>query len=440
MSRRASKIVELVDDDKGKGKEEAVTTIKVPHVSLLPKSKVIQSQPPPTVPSARPPVSIVLNGIYRKESANLERLLNSVKGVIDGVCAIVTGTEDDSMELIRKWCLDNSIPCHVEFEPFKNFEVNRNSALKLARKNFAESTYLLTLDGDMELSVLSGFDKNSLVADAYGIAQLNGDILYPNTRLIKTNQPWKYRAVTHEFLSCQNHSVEFLNTLKIIDHDDGGFKVNKYTRDRDLLLEAYANPDTDVDLLPRYAFYLSMTFFNLAEYELSIKWSKCKINHGGFDEEVFYAKMQIGKCLENMSYLHPEDSDEKCQLESDALTYYICAWEHRPSRAEALHYAADLCRKTNKHNTAYVLACFGLSIPLSNDSLFVSPNVYQWKFIEVIAVSAYYLPAKREEGKEACKKLLSLGEKVLGKVSYDKALENANFYHIDVSQYLKLKQ
>lgn len=380
-------------------------------------------------------VTICWNGIYRNESAIIERALESVKPVIDYVCVIVTGTEDNTKEKIEQWCAKNEIPCHVGYAAFVNFSVSRNAALDLARKTFPQATYLLVTDADMMLEVLPGFSKDKLSADGYRVNQEHGSLVYPNVRLVKTNVKWEYRCSTHEFLSFPNGSVVLnLPTLKIRDVGDGGFKVVKAIRDRDLLLKEYADPTTAPDLIPRAAFYLANTYKDLGEFDEAIKWYKRKVYLGGFDQEVFISKMNIGLCYECLANKEKVD-DVKSDLFDKAFVAFIHAWESRPSRAEALYHASELCRIRCMNSTAFTLAITGKFIPYPSDTLFIQKDVYTWRFDFIISICAFYVPGKMEVGKSSLVKILELGPSVVGQSIYDVSKSNATHYKVDVTKY-----
>jgi tetratricopeptide (TPR) repeat protein len=73
------------------------------------------------------PVRFVLVEIVKNESANMKANLNSVKGLVDAISILDTGSTDNTIECIRTIVKEdlNDIPVNVPEEPFVNFGVSR---------------------------------------------------------------------------------------------------------------------------------------------------------------------------------------------------------------------------------------------------------------------------------------------------------------------------
>jgi len=380
---------------------------------------------------------ICLCMIVKNESKIIERCLDSAKSIIDFVSICDTGSTDGTPEIIKNWCKENNIPGLVHHKLFKNFGYNRTLSVSLAQDAYPEADYLLLLDADMILTI-DQFDKCNLHHDQYLTMQYDNQIKYWLTRLIKTSLPWRSVGVTHEYwdldhskLSADRNleTIEKLGSLIIYDQKDGGSKVDKFERDKRLLMEGINNQGTPADLKIRYMFYLAQTYFCLNELEKAIEWYKKRAEAGGWVEEVFYSLLQIGMCYKclyknashkrefliketpnskiDSSLIEKLSANEK-QYFALSTNYLLDAWEYRPCRAEPLYYLAEAYRIKGMNNIGLMYALQGKEIPFPKDDLlFVEYQVYDYLFDYEISICANYIGSKFELGRAAQKRLLS---------------------------------
>lgn len=120
---------------------------------------------------------------------------------------------------------------------------------------------MLLLDADMILEVKPHFDKCTLDKDHYLTMQYDSHIKYWLSRLLKTSLPWRSVGVTHEYwdldrdnLVADQDTVGKLYCLIINDEGDGESKIDKFERDKRLLLEGLPDAATPPDLKVRYMF------------------------------------------------------------------------------------------------------------------------------------------------------------------------------------------
>lgn len=373
-------------------------------------------------------VKICLCAIFKNESRNVYRCLDSTKGVIDYISICDTGSTDNTVELIKKWGKENNIPTTVHHETFKNFGYNRTLSVKLAKESYPMADYILLLDADMVLKINKEWEKekNNINADYYMFNQKDSYIQYWNIRMLKFEHEWACIGVTHEYWECvskKNTKSEKLTSLWIDDKGDGGCKDDKYERDERLLLKGLEE-EKDNNLLGRYKFYLAQTYRCMNNYTQAIKWYRERIKHEGWEEELFYSQLQIGICY------------QKLKSYEEAAGEYLLAWNKRPHRAEPLYYLAKMYRENNQHLLSYTFAKLGLNIPYPhNDSLFIEYNIYLYKFHFEISVCAWYLgekfPDKKNEyhsdGLKSASFILSLGDQV-SESEIDRTKSNIHFY------------
>lgn len=340
---------------------------------------------------------ICLTMIVKNEGKIIERCLNSVKDIIDCYSICDTGSTDNTIKTIEQFMEKNKIPGKVYSQPWKNFGHNRTLSIQTAQQTIKElgfslsKTYLLLIDADMMMKIKPEFSKEELTADSYLVSQVQFQLSYYNTRLVRAFLPWKSIGVTHEYLSPQVLATEAkLDTLSIDDRDDGGAKADKFERDIKLLTDGLKEEPFN----GRYHFYLAQSYKSLEKFEDAIKWYQKRIDIGGWKDEIWYSKFMIG-----------ESYDQLGQWDK-ALTTYLDAFQYNPKRAEPLQQISRHYRFKEQYNLAYLFAKQGSRIPYPKDDiLFISAPVYDYQFDEEISIAAFYTLHK-EEGKEATNRLM----------------------------------
>lgn len=360
---------------------------------------------------------ICLTMIVKNEEKIIERCLNSVKDFVDCISICDTGSTDDTVKIIEKYMNKTGIPGKVHRHEWKNFGHNRTLSAEAAQDLLKQlgfslnTTYLLLIDADMILQRNPNFSKDTLLADAYQLAQKSHVHSYYNTRLIRASLPWKCVGVTHEYWASSTPCIEAkLQTLHIDDRNDGGCKADKFERDVKLLTQGLKDEPDNV----RYMFYLATSYNCLKNYEEAIKWYEARIVKGGWNEEIWYSKYMIGQCYEEMNQW------------DKALRYYLDAYQFNSDRAETLHQIAKYYRLHEQYNLAYLFAKQGSRIPYpSHQILFVSYPVYDYLLDEDISLSAYYTPFK-EDGFAATNRLML--KKDIPQHIKDQAYKNSLYY------------
>ena len=326
--------------------------------------------------------SIVLNMIVKNESRIIERLLESVSNIIDSYCICDTGSTDNTSEIITNFFKEKNIPGKIVYEPFKNFEYNRNFALQSC---IGMGDYVLLLDADMQLQI-NNFNKELLKNyDAFYIFQENNFMIYKNIRIVKNNGLFIYKGVTHEYISIPNNSL-LIQLIKenifIIDIGDGGSKVDKFERDIKLLLSGIENePNND-----RYYFYLANSYNDCGKYNEAIEIYKKRIEMAGWKQEVWYSYYRIGLAYKNLG-----------QIEK-AIYYWLLSYDYSSDRIEGLYQIICHYRIIGKHKLAklyYDIALFILNKKLSySEFLFTEYNIYIYKIYIEHTIIAFYLGIK----------------------------------------------
>ncbi|MEO7106929.1 MAG: glycosyltransferase, partial [Rhodoferax sp.] len=72
---------------------------------------------------------ICLNMIMKNESKFIERCLTAARPLLDAVVILDTGSSDDTVALVERFCERESLPYRVLHGLFVNFEQARNLAM-----------------------------------------------------------------------------------------------------------------------------------------------------------------------------------------------------------------------------------------------------------------------------------------------------------------------
>lgn len=361
---------------------------------------------------------ICLNMIVKNESRIIERCLNSVLHLIDTWCIVDTGSTDGTQEIIKN--LLKNKPGELIEEPWINFGVNRNQALRHAEK-WGEWTLLI--DADMIL-IDRGFNKVQLnpAIDGYDMVQDNHGTRYSNTRLLNSSKNWQCIGVTHEYYSPKNgnNTREQIDTIGFQDVSDGGSKGNKYTRDIELLTQGLIDEPEN----SRYMFYLAQSYRDTSQFDLAIQWYKGCAETSGWDEEAWFSSYMIGWCM-----------IRKGELLKDVSKHLLDAWMRRPHRIEPVfELAAQMHAAKNLHQS-YALYKICASENYPKDVLFIQAALYEGESLKRFAEAAYHIGKYNdsvianmkliESGKyqgtdlSTIQKNLWLGEASLGKYNED---------------------
>ena len=317
--------------------------------------------------------------IVKDEAKIIERCLESVKDIIDCYSIVDTGSADGTKKIIEDFFFKHNIPGGVYVRPWKNFGHNRSEAFELAKTN---AEYSLLVDADMVVKISPDF-KKELSAECYFIKQVNGNLVYQNTRILKNSLAWKCIGVTHEYWKADDcFNGIHLDGIHIEDINDGGSRGNKFDRDITLLEQGIEEDPGNA----RYMFYLANSYRDVRMYDKAIEWYTKRIEAGGFEEEVWHAMYQRGMC-------RIWKQDQALTIINDLLM----AVDFRRWRMEPLYQLLRYFRETEQYATGYVIgkALYNIQYP-KFDILFIEKDVYDWKLNDEISLAAWYAGHKEE--------------------------------------------
>ena len=353
--------------------------------------------------------------IVKNESRIIQRLLQSVVGIVDTYCICDTGSTDDTKKVITDFFTSRGISGEVFEEPFQNFGYNRTVAMQRAA---GKADYLLLLDADMMLVVSPDFKKEDLKEGAYQITQQGGTLVYYNTRLIKSTIGATCVGPTHEYYNIPGgYQTVKLLTLSIRDIGDGGAKSDKFERDIRLLKGGLESEPKN----GRYMFYLANSYRDNGRKEEAIEWYKRRIVVGGWAEEIWNSVYHIGTCYKDL------------KKDAEAVYWWLEAYNLRPTRAESIYQLTKYYRVTGKHALSLNFYKIGKEIPFPKDDvLFIEKDVYEYLFDYEFLVIAYYV--KHPLDHRSILKLIG------NNFCYENVMSNYLFYAPKLKNILKSQQ
>jgi glycosyltransferase involved in cell wall biosynthesis len=330
--------------------------------------------------------SVCLNMIVKDESKVIRRCILSIKNLIDYWVIVDTGSTDGTQEIIKETLKD--IPGELYERPWKNFEHNRNEAMRLA---YPKARYLLFIDADEVLKAPKNFSLGSLDKDIFLInVQLPNGTMFARQFMIGTRIRWFWKGVVHEqvYTDVKSTTHRFLEDAYIYASDDGGRTGDdssvKFLHDAEVLEEALKTDPRN----SRYVFYLANSYSNAKKLELALKNYEKRAIMGGWDQEVFYSLYCIGR-IQNELEMPPEVF----------IASFYKAYRYRMSRAEPLFWIANHYMEIKDYDSAYDVLKEAVEIPLSKDAMMVERSVYEyvlkWMFADCLFSKNLYEEAAK---------------------------------------------
>jgi len=167
--------------------------------------------------------------------------------------------------------------------------------------------------------------------------------------------------------------------------------AEKYSADAEVLRRALRDEPGNT----RYAFYLAQSLRDAGKLVEARATYQRRIEMGGWDEEVYYSKLQVAALLER----------ERVP-DAEVIAAYLAAYQYRPSRAEPLCELARYCRESQRYALALLFARPAAQLPCPEDILFVEASVYEWRARDELSIAAYWCGDKTLSA-NLCRQLLA---------------------------------
>ncbi len=363
------------------------------------RSKLRSPISPRVILVSHPRTNICLSMIVKNEVKVLPRLFRSLKDYVDYYVIVDTGSTDDTIQLIQREMSGYGIDGEVHERPWVNFGVNRQQALELAvEANKAD--WLLIIDADEELGVSDPkFYEKLEPGVTYDLEKHHSNVRYAVPNLLNVRETrWKWEGPVHNYVVNLGGSKKraLRKDVWIIYHSGEGAKSHGLTQEQKYLRDARLLEE-DLKLHPestRSQFYLAQSYKHAGHLEEAYEAYRKRAAMEGWIEERFMAQLEVGRVAAQLG--KPEEV---------VLRELLAAYELRPRRAEPLYDLARFFRQRKNYGKGYVFAKVGVQTPRPNDSLFVSQDVYDWRLLDELSISAYWI-GKYAEAKETCEEIL----------------------------------
>lgn len=354
---------------------------------------------------------LCLSMIVKNESAVIERCLRSVLPHIDSWAICDTGSSDGTQELVRRLMADK--PGELVERPWVDFAHNRNEALQLARRH---GELALIIDADEILHVAPDSPRPDPSLPGQMFQFLFGITRYWRVCIVRLDLDWRWEGVLHEVLvSAQAAAAAKLPGWQIETLSDGARSqvpsAQKYAADAEILRQALQRDPTHT----RNAFYFAQSLRDAERPQESLAAYRRRIELGGWDEEVFYAKLQVARLLEQLQ-----------AASAEVVAAYLDAYDFRPSRAETLCELARYLRLQQRYASAVLFARQAAELPVPDDLLFIDHGVYAWRAKDEWAVASWYC-GDGATSAQLCEELLSGG--ALPASEWGRVQNNLGFAH-----------
>ncbi len=356
--------------------------------------------------------TICLNMIVKNEAHVITRALDSVKDWIDYWVIVDTGSTDGTQGVILEHMKGH--PGELHERPWKDFGHNRTEALDLARD---KGDYILFLDADdwIEFRGVEGLPK--LTASAYSIRwEHKGGVAYDKPQLVRSDLPWKWVGVLHEYLDCNTvYVAKGLEGVVNCYGADGARSQNpkKYDEAAEVLKKALEEePDNS-----RYVFYLGESLNDAGRPFEAREVYKRRVEMGEEDEEVFFALLRI-------AMIELEAGFDFDQVAEGFMRAHRC----RPHRPEPIFYLAELYNTHEKPELAYELIHGWKQLPKEETQNVICRFEWteEWGIDYELFIATEQL-GKTEECIATCRPLLSKKVPAECREKLEKAYEQIGF-------------
>lgn len=333
--------------------------------------------------------------MVKNESLRIEVTLTSILGFASTLIIYDTGSTDDTVNIITRFCRKYKISLYLTHGTFVDFSTSRNVLLSFA-ETVPDVDFLLMLDCNDELQNggdLIKFCKTAPVTDdAFFLKQSWKSgiyIHYYNIRLLRAKSGWRYKGVVHEYIYKEGYEAKIRVPKVVLFQDrtkDDDKSYKRFNKDKELLLGEYNSENKT----PRTVYYLAQTYECLSDKINAIKYYTERMYLVGYYEERYQAAYHVG-----MLYR------EECRPFEEYAGFFMFAFGimHRsePLVRIAEHYIAK-----QQWTQAYYYLKEACKIDPPDCGLFLDIELYNYYRWHLMGIVAYYVK-EHKDGLHACK-------------------------------------
>ncbi|HXW86268.1 MAG TPA: hypothetical protein VEK38_02900 [Candidatus Bathyarchaeia archaeon] len=368
------------------------------------------------------PLLVVSIMVKNEEHVIEKTLMPFLSAGVNAFVVFDTGSTDNTVACVKKWYKKHPhIRGYIVQEEFVDFATSRNRALDLVDIYFPQATFTLMLDAEWYMHNVED------LCNVCQQEQYNENISAYLVRLVASHNAW-YQG---RLMRCASH-VRFVGPVHEVPDRIVTEKIppsiffsieptrlghaktrQRWLRDCEVLLKEHEKNSYD----PRTVFYLGQTYDCLEQYEHAYYWYQKRVHMRGWNQETFVALYRLGMVTEHLMDLDPEKYTWQ-----DALSWYLAAYQFRPSRAEPLYKIASYYWQQKQYALCYFFAkqACEISYPI-HDWLFIDGDMYYWERYDLLGCCAWYVQ-EYEVGKNAILKALEV------KCTHSRLLKNLEWY------------
>ena len=352
--------------------------------------------------------TIGLSQIVKNEEHVIERMLLSIKDIVDYITIVDTGSTDNTKQKIEDFCNKYNIPFTIGEKEFDDFASCRNYALELADN---KTDYSFFLDAD-EVLMFNNFDKSNLTKDIYLVTTHYNNKTYNRVQFWKNKKGFRWNGVLHEHLDFDKEK----NTYGVLPNVACKVRSDGHSWTTDVAQKYYNHAKTlesyviEKERTPREVFYLAQSYCDSArvknnyfENEERLRRALYYYNEritmtGGNNEEVYLSQLKVADIKKRLgeSFLdikeHLLKAHDMDMLRGEAISYIIDHYQQHRDFKKSLIYAEYGYNNYHKNN------------PYPLRSLHIDFSLYEWKFLKMYMNSCYYT-GKIEKAKQLLKEL-----------------------------------
>lgn len=323
--------------------------------------------------------------MVKDEEKTIETTLKTLPNIVDGLIVYDTGSTDNTVQIIKDFCMEAGIKTLIKEGKFIDFATSRNIMLDSADA-YEEFDFFLILDSNDQVRNIEGLKEflSDTLEDTFYITRAcqYGDKVhrFKDVKLIRRGCGWRYHGKVHEYIDGKGDPVILPTDLELFQNRDQDVEKSRkrYVRDLQILQEEYQKNKT-----PRTIYYLARTHHSLGNTTEAIKYfsERARVGAGNW-EEAYHSMYQCG--------LFSEDWVSKRR-------WFMEAWE-LGHRVEPLLRMAEYYRSQKDVASMYMMVKMACDLPFPRDHVLdVNHEDYDYTRWHLLGLCGFYY-RKWEDG------------------------------------------